>query len=184
MPTSPPARQHAVNLRQTTIVVGQIAKSESRRDQLKLAGSKRKIQRIGFDPANVSACRTSLPPAPAWHARSPRRTAWWSAVQPAIQRECHVAGAAAQIEHLRVGTPQHFGEHARGAVPPHPIDVHREHVIQQIVARRDRGEHLAHRIRCGRFVARARRSGAHNALSVAGRRFVALSHRQQLRISV
>ena len=43
--------KHAKDFSQARIVVGEIAETESRRDQIKLIGGKRKIESIGFDPA-------------------------------------------------------------------------------------------------------------------------------------
>src|ERR1022692_3705991 len=81
-----------------------------------------------------------------------------------MQRKGHVAGPAAQVEHLRVRALQHLVEEAGSAVPPYPVDVHREHVVQQVIARRDRREHIAHRCGGRCFVSRSGRSGAHDAL--------------------
>src|ERR1035437_2299089 len=82
-----------------------------------------------------------------------------------MQRKCHVPGPAAQVEHLRTRTVQHLADDAGGSVPPSPVDVHREHVIEQIVARRDRREHVAHRCGSRCFVLRSGWSGAQDALS-------------------
>src|SRR6516162_6976887 len=60
---------------------------------------------------------------------------------------------------------QHLPEGAGGAVPPHPVNVHREHMIQQIIAGRNRREHIAHCRGGRRFVSRSNRSGAHDALA-------------------
>src|ERR1035438_1449981 len=82
-----------------------------------------------------------------------------------MQRKCHVPGPAAEVEHLRTRTVQHLAEDAGGAVPPHPVDVHRKHMVQQIVAWRDRREHVAHGF-CGRcFALRSGWGGAHDALT-------------------
>src|ERR1035441_4731477 len=82
-----------------------------------------------------------------------------------MQRKCHVAGPAAEVEHLRTRTLQHRAEDAGSAVPPDPVDVHREHMVQQIVARRDRRKHIAHRF-CGRcFALRSGWGSAHDALT-------------------
>src|SRR5258708_17977987 len=37
-------------------------------------------------------------------------------------------------------------------MPPPPVDIERQHMIQQVVAGRDRGEHLAHGARRGPLV--------------------------------
>src|ERR1035437_136532 len=99
-----------------------------------------------------------------------------------MQRKCHVPGPAAEVEHLRTRTVQHLAEGAGSAVPPDPVDIHREHVVQQIVARRDRREHIAHRCGGRCFVARSGRGGAHDALirrtiRETYRRFVGLGQR-------
>ena len=49
---------------------------------------------------------------------------------------------------------------ARRAAPPHAVDVERQHVVEQVVARSDRGKHLAHRARGRMRVARAFRRSA------------------------
>src|SRR5664279_5763755 len=99
-----------------------------------------------------------------------------------MQRKCHVPGPAAEVEHLRTWTLQHLAEDAGSAVPPDPVDVHREHMVQQIVARRDRREHIAHRFGGGCFVSRSGWGGAHDALSRGAirrfnRQFVMLGQR-------
>jgi len=67
-----------------------------------------------------------------------------SLVGPASQqRESHVAGAAADVEDARFGPHQNMQKTARRAPPPDAIHVAGEHVIQQVVARRDAVEHFA-----------------------------------------
>src|ERR1022692_302291 len=99
-----------------------------------------------------------------------------------MQRKCHVPGPAAQVEHLRTRTVQHLAEDAGSAVPPYPVDVHREHVVQQIVARRDRRKHIAHGFGGRCFALRSGWGGAHDTLIRRGirgsnRRFVMLGQR-------
>jgi hypothetical protein len=60
----------------------------------------------------------------------------------AAQRERHVSGAATKIKHASFGTPQNGIEGPRRAPPPQAVNVERENMIQQIVARRNRSEHL------------------------------------------
>src|SRR5271167_2121481 len=81
-----------------------------------------------------------------------------------MQRERHISGTAAEVENLRVGPAQHLGEGARSAVPPHAVNVHREQVVQQIVAWSNGGEHLANGIGSRGFVARSGRSRTYNSL--------------------
>jgi hypothetical protein len=45
------------------------------------------------------------------------------------------------------GTRKNIGEGSRGTPPPQLIDICGQQVVEQIVARRDRSEHLANRTR-------------------------------------
>ena len=63
-----------------------------------------------------------------------------------------------------LGTLQNGIELARSAPPPQPVNVERKHVIQQIVARRNRGEHLADGLRRRLAVARTGGSRAYDPL--------------------
>ena len=62
----------------------------------------------------------------------------------AVQSEGHVAGAAAEIESAGAGALQDVAESAGGAAPPQAVNVEREQVVEQVVAGRDGGEHVAH----------------------------------------
>src|SRR5260370_18062358 len=53
-------------------------------------------------------------------------------------------------------------ESARRAPPPKPVNIAGKYVIQQIIARRNRGKHLAHRLRRGVLVTRAGGRSSHN----------------------
>lgn len=66
--------------------------------------------------------------------------------------EGHVAGPAAEVEDGGIGTREDMGETACGAPPPESVDVEGKDVIEEIVARRDRAEHVAHSKRCGFLV--------------------------------
>src|ERR1700716_3523675 len=80
------------------------------------------------------------------------------------QSESHVSGAAAKIQHASIGTPQNGIELARGAPPPQPVNVERENVIQQVVARRDRRKHFPDGLRRRLAISRTGGSGAHDSL--------------------
>src|ERR1700686_5221072 len=63
------------------------------------------------------------------------------------QSERHIASAAAKIKHASRGTFENCIKLAGSAPPPQTVDVTRENVIQKIVARRNRSEHLADSLR-------------------------------------
>src|SRR5580704_5327671 len=61
-----------------------------------------------------------------------------------FKREREIARAAANIQHLSAG-PFENRRHARHrAGAPEAIDIHRQQMIQQVVARSDPAEHSAH----------------------------------------
>src|SRR3979411_3353290 len=76
------------------------------------------------------------------------------------QSASHVSGAAAKIQHASIGTPQNGIELARGAPPPQPVNVERENVIQQVVARRDRRKHFPDGLRRRLAISRTGGGGA------------------------
>jgi len=75
------------------------------------------------------------------------------------QGESHIPRTAAQIQDSGVGLGKDLGEGARRAAPPQAIDIKRQHVIEQVIARSDRGKHLADRTRRRTSVTGALRSG-------------------------
>ena len=139
-------RQNAMNLRQPTVVVGQVAEAERRGHQVKLAPGRTEAARHRLRPsesaslADFCCARTSMACEKSAPTNLDRIL-----LAMAVERECHVARAAAKIEHLRIGTMQYVRKRTRGAVPPQTVDIHREHVVQQIVAGAIEAEHLADR---------------------------------------
>src|SRR5690242_11569003 len=63
---------------------------------------------------------------------------------PFRERQRQVAGAAADIEHARIGAVEHVAQAADRAGAPITINVVGEQVIGEIVAVRDAVEHAAH----------------------------------------
>jgi len=81
-----------------------------------------------------------------------------------LERERQIASAAANIQNACAGLRENRRHSRHGAAAPMAIDVHRQQMIQQIVARRDPAEHPAHPRRCLLLSSRAgrccaRRSG-------------------------
>src|SRR5581483_10571400 len=56
----------------------------------------------------------------------------------------HVPSAAAEVQHTHTLSIEKMRKSSCGASPPQTIDVEREQMVQQVIAWRNRGEHLAH----------------------------------------
>ena len=78
------------------------------------------------------------------------------------KRQRKISRAAADVEDCRVGIGQGRAERGSGATPPHAIDVRREHVVEKVVARRYRVEHLLYGLGCVYLILNADRLGAHS----------------------
>ena len=68
---------------------------------------------------------------------------WLRIPSLAMKSKCHVAGAAAQIQHTGVRPGENVSEGPGGSPPPQAVDIEREEMIEKIVTRRDGAEHLA-----------------------------------------
>ena len=71
------------------------------------------------------------------------------------ERERQIARSAAQIEHSRISPRESRREAPRDATTPNVVESPREQMVQQVVARRDPAEHLAHSPRSLLLVASA-----------------------------
>src|SRR5580698_5924806 len=65
-------------------------------------------------------------------------------VRPTFKRQHQVACAAANVQHTGFWIRKHAGYARHGSRPPIAVDIHRQQVIQQVVAWRDTSEHAAH----------------------------------------
>ncbi len=74
--------------------------------------------------------------------------------------ERHVAGTTTQIKHPGIRLRKDLSKAAGCSSPPPPIHVEREHMIQQIVAGRNRREHLTDGMGCRLWITGACRSSA------------------------
>jgi hypothetical protein len=82
----------------------------------------------------------------------------------AAQRKCHVAGTATEIQDTGIRALQDRVKFASGAPPPEAVDVEGENVVEKIVARRDRGKHLADGGGSGLTVVCSRGRGTYDGL--------------------
>ena len=164
MPHSPPGAKHARNFAQARVVVGEVAKPEGGGDQVEMSIGKRQpkasasIQRRTCLFPSLRA-RCSM----AWEKSAPRICA-----APRLARGAS-ANVMSPVPQQRSSTraPGRFRmcvELSRRAPPPQAVDVERENVIQQVVARRNRGKHLAHRLRGRLAIARSGRRRADDPL--------------------
>ena len=153
-----------------TITYVSVAEAEGRGHEVEMLAGERKIQRVGFDPTRGRILRRSvgrrraLSRSPLQHRMREIGAHNLGRGLPCLtaQRERHVASPAAQVEDSRILPRQDVAKGPSGATPPHAINVERQHMVQQIVARRDGGEHLAHRASRRSRVTRAFGGGADN----------------------
>src|ERR1700681_447651 len=142
--------EHPRDFTQSRVVVGQVSETECRCHQIEVSIGKWQPKRVGFDPLwgpqrRASSLLRRLRRCALQHGMRKIRTENLrsSGASAPPQSESHVSGAATKIQHASIGTLQNGIELARGAPPPQPVNVERKNVIQQVVARRNRGEHLA-----------------------------------------
>src|SRR5208283_2827552 len=92
-----------------------------------------------------------------------------TSVHSAVERKGHVASSTTKVEDLGIWLGKNHVKNSCRAVPPLAVHIHRKHVIQQVVFRRDRTEHIAHGDCHRGLVARTNGSGAQNTFSrIAG----------------
>ena len=156
-PDLAPRPKHPKKLRQPRRIIRQIPKPKRSRDQIQRTIRKRQMQRIGLDHRGSSPGQ--FRPSPHQHLRRKirRHNRLCILRTPPQQRQGHIACAAANIQHLRLRPLQNRPESPRRPPPPRPIHIARQHMVQQIVTRRNAVEHRPHRFRRTRLVARARR---------------------------
>src|SRR5579863_10546682 len=140
-----------------------------------------KTESIRFDPAGSSpilASRSRFSRGALQHGVRKIRAYDSRTTLPCLtaKRESHVAGTAAYIENAIIRPRQYPLELSRGAAPPHAVDVERQNVIQKVVARSNRGKHVAYRASSRLRVARSlRRSSGYS-------RFGSFRHEDSLRL--
>ncbi len=111
---------------------------------------KRQPQRVRFDPLQGPLrrpssllrrllCRALQHGVRKIGAKYLRR----SRARAPAQRESHVSRTATKIQHACLGTLQNGLELPCRAPPPQAVNVERKNMIQQVVARRNRGEHFS-----------------------------------------
>jgi hypothetical protein len=62
-----------------------------------------------------------------------------------VQRNRKISGAGTQVKDIRVLALQDMSKATGRSTPPEAIDIQRENVVQEIVARGDLIEHFPHR---------------------------------------
>ena len=147
-------------------VIREVAKPERDGDQIERTVRQRQRQRIRFKqrrrgigaPTILRWASTSM----GWQKSLPALTAARSS-GPGFQRQQHVARSAAQVEHSRIRDSPEFRDAVPPSRPPALVQIEREQVIQQVVARGDAAEHPAHPVRRGLFAGHPRRRGAGGA---------------------
>ena len=86
----------------------------------------------------------------------------------AIQSKCHVARAAAEIQNPGIWPGKDMSKNPRHPAPPQSVYIEGQEMIEQVVARRDGGEHLADSAGCSLGIPSAfRRSANYVGFGVA-----------------
>ena len=149
--------QHPQKLLQPSPIIRQVAKPKRRGDQVQRPIRERhphRIHRLDRNPHPLE-----LHPRQRQHLlRKIRRNHRLSVRRPPPQqRSGHVAGAAANVQHLRLRPRQNIPEAPRRPPPPRPVHIAREHMVQQVIARSNAVEHLPHQLRRRRLIHRPSR---------------------------
>ncbi len=93
---------------------------------------------------------------------------WLDLPSVTMKSKCHVASAAAQIQHTDARSGEDVSEGPGSSPPPQMVDIEREEMIEKVVTRRDGAEHLADGARCCISIRGAfRRSANYFALGLA-----------------
>src|SRR3569833_1968568 len=157
--------EHAMKLTQSGLVIGEIAKAKGSDQQVKRLRAKRQAKSVCFkgdSTQSVPLTAAKLLQSTAQHAMREiyreYRPRYCHAVSQKRQRK--ISRAAADVEDCSVGIGEGRAEHKCNATPPHAIDVRREHVIEKVVARRYRVEHLLYGLGCVYLILHADRLGA------------------------
>ncbi len=169
IPTSPRRFQDARDFAQSVFIIHQIAEAKGRGHQIEAGVGKRELKRVCRGENGGTRMFGGFFSRAAEHrlreiATDQRKTEGAGIAQfvnaDAFEREGEVAGAAAEIEDARVRSAQDMAEFARGAAAPVAVQRKGEEVIQEIVARSDAAEHIAHSRGGFTFVERASRPRA------------------------
>jgi len=149
--------EHASQLPKPVAVIGQVAEAEGDGDQIEGFVRYWKHQRIGFEQAAARVFLAGFRACGGQHGVA--EIAAKDLCAPATSQLQHqVPRAAAQIQDASFGAFQDVRYSGRGVGSPVTVDVQREQVIQQVVARGDSSEHPAHPARGLFLVLRARGS--------------------------
>jgi len=119
--------------------VCQIAESERDGSQIEGCVWCWKLQGIGFEKRGAAfAARRDQHGVRKIAGENARR-------RPApLERERQIASAAANIQNACAGLRENRRHSRHGAAAPMAIDIHRQQMVQQVVARGDAPEHPAH----------------------------------------
>src|SRR6185436_989810 len=132
--------EHAGGFTQTAVQVGQIAYAKSHQRTVEPRRGKRQRQSIGGDGSGAR----SLVASPRQHGYDeigPDHSAAKSIAARQLGGEVEGPGAQVEVGAVRLRFP---AEPLHGGAPPRAVDVEAEQMIQEIVARCDRREHVSH----------------------------------------
>src|SRR4029077_10618061 len=113
---------------------GQVSKAKCRCHQIETSVRERQPKRVCFDPLwgpqrRVASlhCRALQHGMRKIRAHNRRNSGASAGASAPSESESHVSGAATEIEHASIRTPQNCIELTRSAPPPQPVNVERKH---------------------------------------------------------
>src|SRR6185369_4656341 len=114
----PVGAQNAEYLSQPSVVICEVSKSERRRHEVKGGVSKRHLQSVGFHPAQRSSLPFDLRTTQHLARKICAGNRGSASAGAPIQSKGHVAGPAAEIEHLCIVLAEDVAESTSGTPPP------------------------------------------------------------------
>jgi len=136
--------QDAPQLDQPAAIVGEIAESERRGDKIERPTGNGKLQSICFKQFGSRIAFSGFAPRGDQHGMAEVTTQYARRLSARFQRQHQISRAAAHIQNLRTRTGKNMRHSRHCARTPIPVDIHRQQMIQQVVARCDAAKHTAH----------------------------------------
>ena len=154
-----PGFQHAQQFLQPAVIIRQIAESERDGDQIERLIRQRQQPARRLQTAAKCEPLRCASTSMGWQKSLPKA----AACRTLLEREKHVAGAAAQIEHAGARPSRAPPRRAPPSRAPAPVQIEGQEMIQQVVTAGDAAEHAAHPARRGLLAGDSGRRGAGHA---------------------
>jgi len=132
--------EHAVKFAKSSAVIRQIAKTERNGNGIERIIRKRQFQRVGFYELRRTAACGGLFVCRNQHGMA-KICAYDLRCAAVRQVKQHVSGSTAEIEYAGVLAFEHCPQAIPQRLAPAAVNVKRQQMVQQVVTRRNLGEH-------------------------------------------